>query len=418
MALQSCDFARPSSEAIDMNLISRIRGSSKELLLFASAALALGMAFSVVDSTFNNFLEERFALSGFQRSFLEFPRELPGFLVVFVSAALGFLSSRRLSVVSMILAAVGAALLGFVSPTYAAMTLWLFIYSMGQHLYMPLASVIGMELARAGQDGRRLGQINSIRNFAAIVGSFLVFLGFRFFGFSFKHTFALAALLLAFAAALLFAMQPETVPEKRGFLQLRKEYRLYYVLNVLSGARKQLFITFAPWVLVSVLGQPTQIMATLYFIGGVIGVFFQPLLGWMIDRFGERAVLAAEAVVLIFVCAGYGFAKFVFAPETAFLVVCACFLVDQMIFSVSMARATYMKKIALQPGDIQTALTAAVTIDHVFSISAALLGGVVWNVFGFQYVFLMGAALAAVNFFAALRVRLPLQEAKPAPQTL
>ncbi|MCK7482063.1 MAG: hypothetical protein M0C28_36610 [Candidatus Moduliflexus flocculans] len=55
--------------------------------------------------------------------------------------------------------------------------------------------------------------------------------------------------------------------------------------------------------------------------------------------------------------------------------VCACFLIDQMVFSVSMARATYMKKIAIRPDHIQPALTAAVTIDHVFSITAALVGG-------------------------------------------
>jgi MFS family permease len=160
-------------------------------------------------------------------------------------------------------------------------------------------------------------------------------------------------------------------------------------------------------VLVSVLGQPTQIMATLFTIGGVIGILFQPLLGWAIDRFGERTVLASEAVILVFVCFGYGFAKFIFPVDTAFLVVCACFLIDQMIFSVGMARATYMKKIAIQPDHIQPALTAAVTIDHIFSISAALLGGVVWSVFGFQYVFLFGAVIAVINFFTALRVRTP-----------
>lgn len=394
-----------------MNIVSRIKHSSRELLLFAAAALALGMAFSVVDSTFNNFLNEKFALTGFQRSFLEFPRELPGFLVVFVSAAMGFLCSRRLSVVAMLFSAAGALLLGFFSSAYAMMTLWLFLFSMGQHLFMPLSSTIGMELAREGQDGRRLGQLNSIRNFAAIAGSFGVALGFKYLGFTFQHTFAISAALLAVAATLLFMMTPEPVVEKRGFLQLHKEYRLYYALNVLSGARKQLFITFAPWVLVSVLEQPTQIMATLYAIGGVIGIFFQPFLGWAIDKFGERVVLAAEAVVLVFVCAGYGFAKFIFPADVAFLVVCGAFLIDQMIFSVSMARATYMKKIARQPDHIQPALTAAVTIDHVFSISAALLGGVIWNTFGFQYVFLFGVALAVINFFTALQVRLPRKDA-------
>jgi len=390
-----------------MNFISRIKQSSRELILFATAALVLGMAFSMVDSTFNNFLNEKFALSGFQRSFLEFPRELPGFLVVFVSAAFWFLCSRRLSVVAIILSAVGALMIGFASSSYGLMIIWLFIYSMGNHLYMPLASTIGMELAREGQDGRRLGQINSIRNFATILGSFSVALGFKYLGFTFQHTFASAAVLLGVAALLLFMMKPKPIVERRGFLQLHREYRLFYILNVLSGARKQLFITFAPWVLVNVMNQPTQIMATLFTIGGVIGIIFQPLLGWAIDKLGERTVLASEAVILVFVCFGYGFAKFLLPADTAFLVVCACFLIDQMIFSVSMARATYMKKIAIQPDHIQPALTAAVTIDHVFSITAALVGGLIWNTFGYQYVFLMGVGIAVINFFTALRVQIP-----------
>ncbi|PKN92134.1 MAG: MFS transporter [Chloroflexi bacterium HGW-Chloroflexi-6] len=388
-------------------LLSRLKQSSRELILFASAALILGMALSIMNATFNNFLNERFSLSGFERSFLEFPRELPGFLVVFVSAALWFLGSRRLGVVSILLSAVGAILIGFASPSYWVMVMWLFVYSLGDHLFMPIASTIGMELAREGQDGRRLGQLNAIRNAAAILGSFMVFLGFKYAGFTFQHTFAIAAAFLLLAAFLLYQMTPEKVVTRRGYLQLHKEYKLYYALNVISGARKQLFITFAPWVLVQVFEQPTQIMATLFTIGGVIGILFQPLLGWAVDKLGERFVLAAEAVILVVVCFGYGFAKFLLPVNIAFLVVCICFLVDQMIFSVGMARATYLKKIAKQPDDIQPALTAAVTIDHIFSISAALVGGLIWSTFGFQYVFLMGAGLAIINFFTALQVRIP-----------
>jgi MFS family permease len=394
-----------------MSVLLRIRNSSRELLLFAVAALFLGMAYSMFDSTFNNFLNDKFSLSGFQRSFLEFPRELPGFLVVFVSAALWFLCSRRLSVVAIALGAVGAILIGFASSGYSLMIIWLFIYSLGQHLFMPLASTIGMELAKAGQDGRRLGQLNALRNLAAIMGSFAVVVGFKYLGFTFQHTFGITAVLLAVAAILLLSMKPEKVNERRGYLKLHKEYRLYYILNIITGARKQLFITFAPWVLVKVFEQPTQIMATLYTIGGIIGILFQPLLGWAVDKFGERAILASEAVILVFVCFGYGFARFLFPADTAFLVVCACFLIDQMVFSVGMARSTYMKKIAIQPDHIQPALTAAVTIDHVFSITAALVGGLIWNAFGFQYVFLLGVAIALINLTAALQVKIPKPKA-------
>jgi predicted MFS family arabinose efflux permease len=103
-------------------------------------------------------------------------------------------------------------------------------------------------------------------------------------------------------------------------------------------------------------------------------------------------------------------------PENiAFIVVCGCYLVDQMIFSVSMARATYIKKIALQPDHVQSTLTAGVTIDHIFSISAALVGGMIWNAWGFQYVFAFGALLAMVNFFVASRVSVPKGELEIQP---
>jgi MFS family permease len=390
-----------------VTLRARLGGMSRELKLFALASFVMGMAYSMIDVTLNNFLNERFALNGFQRSFLELPRELPGVLVVFVTALLWFLCSRRLGVAAMLLGVAGTLLLGFVSTTYAVVVICLFVYSMGQHLFIPAASTIGMELASAGKTGQRLGQLNSLRNLAAIVGSFVVFVGFKLLGFTFSHTFALAAVGFSVAAVLLFAMQKEKTVQPKTFLKLHKEYRLYYILSVLYGSRKQLFITFGPWVIVSVFNQPTQTMATLATIGGIIGILFQPLLGWAVDHLGERFVLAAEAVLLVVVCFGYGFARSLFPEGTAFLLICALYLLDQMLFSVNMARATYMKKIALRKEDIQPALTASVTLDHMFSIVVALVGGVIWNTFGFQYVFLLGVFIAAANFFAALKIRIP-----------
>ncbi len=399
---------------METTLRTRIAGISRELKLFLAASFVMGMAYSVVDATLNNFLNDRFTLSGFERSFLEFPRELPGFLVVFVSALLWFLCSRRLGVLAMLLGAVGALLVGYVSTTYAVVVLCLFIYSLGQHIYIPLSTTIGMELAHEGRTGARLGQLNAVRNLAAIFGSFLVFLGFKFLAFNFHVTFTLAAIGLALAGILLFAMKPNPTTRPKVFLKLHREYWLYYLMSVLYGSRKQLFMTFAPWVIVNVFQQPTQTMATLVTIGGVIGILFQPLLGRAIDRFGERLVLAGEAVLLVLVCIGYGFSKFLFPLDTAFLMICTFYLLDQMLFSVNMARSTYMKKIAIRPEDVQPALTASVTLDHLFSIIVALIGGAIWNRFGFQYVFLLGVFIAAANFLAALKIRIPsLEGGKP-----
>jgi predicted MFS family arabinose efflux permease len=369
----------------------------------------MGMAFAMFDSTFNNFLNERYALDGFQRAFLEFPRELPGIAVIFVSALFCSMSSRRLGVISLLLALGGVILIGFAAPSYLIMVLWLFAYSLGQHLFMPISSSIGMELAEKGKIGKRLGQLNAIRNLALIFGGFLVFLGFKFLGFTFEINFVLIALGLGIAGILMFSMKPEGSGQSKTFLKLHKEYRLYYFLMVLSGSRKQLFLTFAPWVIVTIFNQPTQTMATLMTIGGVIGILFQPFLGRMIDRLGERIILATEAVLLVVVCFGYGFSKFWLPENIAFFAVCVFFLLDQMLFSVGMARSMYMKKIALQAADVQPALTAGLAIDHIFSISVALVGGIIWDTFGFQYVFMLGVFIAVINFFTALKIRTPKQ---------
>jgi predicted MFS family arabinose efflux permease len=394
-----------------MTLRDRIVEMPRELKLFAIASLLMGVSYSMFDSVFNNFLKDHFALTAFQRSFLEFPRELPGLTLSLITAGVWFLASRRLGAVAMIVGAIGALLIAFSSGSYGIMTLWLFFYSLGQHVFMPLAATIGMELAREGHIGRRLGQLNAIRNIAAILGSTAIALGFRFLGLNYQITFVIAAVGFILTAMLLFVMKPGNPQPPGDFLKLHKEYKVFYALSVLYGSRKQLFITFAPWVLVKVLQQPTEILATLFTIGGVVGILFQPFLGWAVDRFGERVVLTAEAVLLAIVCTGYGFAYFWFSQSTALLVVAACFLVDQMLMSVGMARSTYVRKIAKRPEDVQTTLTAGITIDHVFSISVALLGGVIWDRFGFQYVFLLGTFIAVINFFVALRVHIPQQAA-------
>lgn len=391
-----------------MSITARLKSMPRELKLFLIASLIMGMAYSMFDSVFNNFLNSTFAMTAFQRSFLEFPRELPGLTLTFITAAVWFLASRRLGGIAMLVGAAGALLIAFASSSYAIMTLWLFFYSLGQHVFMPIASTVGMELAEEGKTGQRLGQLNAVRNLAAIIGSMAVAFGFRFLGLTFQITFVIAAVAFIITALIMFQLHPGKPAPAGSFLKLHKEYRLYYILAVLYGSRKQIFITFAPWVLVRIMEQPTEILATLFTIGGVIGILFQPLLGWAVDRLGERFVLVSEAVVLVFVCLGYGFSKFWFSPQVALVVISICFLLDQMLMSVGMARSTYVKKIAKQPEDIQTTLTAGITIDHFFSISVAILGGIIWDRFGFQYVFLLGAVIAAINFFVARHVKVPV----------
>ncbi len=374
-------------------------------MLFFAAVAVCGFSQSVVDATLNNFLAESFSITEFQRGFMELPREMPGFLVIFLSALLFFMGSRRLAAFANALMALGIILLGLYSTSFPVMLLWLFAFSAGQHLFLPLISSIGMEFASEGKAGRRLGQLSGSANLAAIVGGLVVFAGFTYLGFTFTSSFVLAAAGFLAASVLIFFMTPdEPRPAKTRFL-LRKEYGLFYWLNILYGTRKQLFITFAPWVLVTVFHQKTQVVATLLAAGGAIGIFFKPLLGRAIDRLGERFILMAEAVALVAVCLLYGFSRDAFGETAALYVTCACYVADQLLMSVGMARATYLRKIALVPADVTQTLTMGVTIDHFFSIVIALVSGWIWLTVGYQYVFLLGACIALINLVSASRVR-------------
>jgi MFS family permease len=377
----------------------------RDFRLFLAATFVFGFSQSIVDSTLNNFLHETFFISDLQRGLMEFPRELPGLLVVFVSAVLFFLCSRRQAALANVLCAFGILFIGFFSPSFGVMLVWLFIFSIGQHLFLPLNQSIGMELAQEGRKGQVLGKFSAVANISMIIGSFFIFVGFRYFSLDFKLSYVFSCLGFVTVALLIFMMQKDELVSVRMKFQLRREYRLYYWLSILYGTRKQIFLTFAPWVLVTVFHQKTQVVATLLTVGGVIGIFFKPMLGKMIDQRGERFILTAEAAALILVCLGYGFSKNIFTQTTALYIAFACYIADQLLISAGMARATYLQKIALRPEDVAQTLTMGVSIDHIFSIAIAVSGGLIWLKWGYQYVFLIGGIIAVINFFSAMRIK-------------
>jgi MFS family permease len=385
----------------------RWKGLSPDLRRFFWGTFLFGLGVACFDSVFNNFLHNRFDLSAFGRTFLELPRETPGLLTVVFAALLFFIGSRRRAAWALLLCSVGLALMGTLSLHYAVMLVWLFVFSVGQHLWLPLSSSIGMELATAGGDGRRLGQLNAVRNAAAVVGSGLIFVLFWLFPLPLEAGFWLASAVFLVGSLVLFRLTPDAPHRAHVYWNFPKEYRRFYALTVLYGSRKQIFLTFAPWVLVSVLGQPVTVIAILLTVGGVLGILFQPLLGKAIDAWGEKTVLALEAFLLIFVCAAYALGPLFLPHPVALGVAAVCYLLDQILMSVGMARATYLKKIARTPDEVTPTLTMAVSVDHVFSISVALGGGVLWFAFGFWTVFVFGACIAAANLATALGIKSP-----------
>ena len=381
----------------------------RDFVLFLLASAALGITQSVDTSFFNNFLSDTYHLTITQRTFLEIPREFPGFAVVFVTGLLFAFGDVRTAAVANLLGGLGALGLAFWSPEYLPMIGWLTVYSMGQHLFLPMSNSIGMNLAADGQMGRRLGQINSVNTAVFLVTSLVTAFLFRFMKIDYHLAFSFSAGAFFLSAVLILMMKPHTGKRIGKRFVLRKEYKVFYGLSILYGARKQIFITFGPWVLIKVFGQGVATFAILSFIIAGLGIVFKPFIGYLIDNVGERFVLAGEAVSLIFVCLGYAFTQWLLENvglgKIALYVICALFVLDQMLASVSMARATYVQKIALSAEDISPTLSMGITLDHMVSMFVPFLGGFVWMVLGYQYVFIFGAVIATLNLLLTTRMK-------------
>lgn len=393
-----------------IRFLDGIKGMEKDFLLFLAAGVLMGIGQSIDGSTLNNFLKENFQFNINERSALEFPRELPGFLVFLITGFLYALGDVRISAFANMTAAVGMLLLGFIPANYTLMVICIFIYSMGQHVYMPLSNSISMSFANDGKLGRKLGQVSAANTAALVLGSAFLWILFRFVKISYRTSFTIGAVMFFAAGIMTIMMNPSrTTPMKNRFV-FRKEYGLYYWLSVLYGARKQIFITFGPWVLVDVFRQKVTTMTVLFFVISVTGIFIKPFIGYLIDRMGERFVLGSEAVILFFVCLGYAFAEELLPPGGAVIIIYICYVLDQSLSAVSMARATYLKKIVVSESDVSPVLSTGISIDHIMSMFLPAIGGLVWSMNGsngYRYVFLGGAVIALINFISTRMIRVP-----------
>jgi MFS family permease len=279
---------------------------------------------------------------------------------------------------------------------------------MGTHLFMPVSNSIGMNLSDEANMGKKLGQINGVNTAVFLVTSLVTALMFKYVKVSYKGAFAVGAVAFIFASIMLLRMTSHSEKKSTRFV-FKKEYSLFYVLSVLYGARKQIFITFGPWVLIKVFGQGVSTFAILGFIIAAFGIVFKPLVGNLIDRKGERFVLAGEALILIVVCLGYAFFQSFFESigmkDMALYFICGCFVVDQLLTASGMARSTYLKKIAVVPEDVSPTLSMGISIDHVVSMMVPWFGSLIWNSFGYEYVFIGGACIALINLFVTSRVK-------------
>ncbi len=372
------------------------------------ASVAFGATAGIFNATLGNYLHDVHAFDASARGWLEFPRELPGFLVLLTAGLLAaHVRESRAMAAAMLVTFTGAVGLALLAPATALVVLWIFVWSAGDHMNFTLEGPLGLKLARRGGEGRRLGQFGGAKNLGGLLGAGAVFLVARLVGDSYTVFYLLAAVLALVAGWNFLRMDTgRHDPPPRRFVW-RRQYGIFYAISALFGIRKQIFYVFGTWVLVDIHQVPVSTLATLMFLGAGLGVVLRPLLGDVIDWLGERTVLAADEILLILICLVYAFADALFPTGVVIWALYVAYVLDQTLFALRVARTTYLKKIAVDPADITPTMSLGVTIDHAVAMSLPVFSGWLWEHVGFQWVFVMAAGIALAGFFVCLRIQTP-----------
>ena len=391
---------------------------------FLWVLVLFGIAFGLKRGVQDNYLADIIIIKPFERGIVEFFRELPGLLLIFILALMYKFADSRVFKVGCALMAGGMAGLFITSSiitnntgvliTKILVVLFMVLFSTGEHIIMPVRCTIAMELAKREKAGASLGITTSINQLGNIAGFLLVTGIFFLLGrigyartdiIGYRVVFGAGTALMVAAAMTAAALKETTLKAPRQRFYFAKKFTKYYILEVFYGSRKQIFLTFAPYVLILQYGADPSIMSILFAICAVFVMLCSPLIGKLIDKAGYKAVMIGDTLILIVVCLMYGFAHRLFSPGTAFIIVCINFILDQIISIASMANNVYVQRISSNPEEITATLSTGISVNHVFSVLIALLGGWIWSIAGIETLFTISAVLALINSIYAATIK-------------
>ncbi len=360
---------------------------NRNFSLLAVAAFSIGIFFGVQLTVYNNFIVERLHIEPHELGYVEALREVPGFLNALFIALMIHLAPPLVAAGALVVMGLGIIAYAQISSIFM-LALFSFIWSVGYHCFTPLEQTMGLAYSPPGDKGKWLGQLRSVHSIAWLLAIGLSMLLFPLIGYEGLFVMAgVATIGGGIAISMAERRKPAVLPKGMVF---KRRYGIFYALQFLQGCRKQMFITFAFFVLVKVHGMPVGSAMVLAMINQTFIFLTGPLMGRMVDRFGERRMLSLSYIGLILVFLGYGFVQ-----HRPILYVLFC--IDNMIFFGGIALTTYVNKIAPEE-DIQQTLAMGVTMNHISSVAAPFLGGLAWLYFdNYQIIFYAGAALALIS---------------------
>ncbi len=365
-------------------------------LLFLMAA-AMPVAFATWSALLNNFTIEVAGFDGSDIGWLHTVREIPGFLAVGVIAIIIFLREQILGLVSLALLGAATAVTAWFPSLGGILTITM-LSSIGFHYYETVNQSLQLQWLDKLRAPKMLGWLVAAGSAATLVVYLIIVTLWDTLGLTYNIVYlasggftALVAIFALFAYPQFEAPNPQVKK-----MVLRRRYWLYYALQFMAGARRQIFVVFAGFMMVERFGFDVHEVTALFLINLVANMAFAPLMGHAVARYGERNTLIFEYVGLALVFLAYGG---IYMFGWGVVLAATLYVIDHILFALALALKTYFQKIA-DPGDIAPTAAVAFTINHIAAVFLPALLGYLWLISP-QAVFGLASGMALVSLMLA-----------------
>ena len=370
------------------------------IFLLCLMAFAMPIAFATWSALLNNFVIEAAGFTGVEIGWLHSVREIPGFFAIGVIFLIIFIREQVLGLISLILLGAATAVTAYF-PQFGGILALTMLSSIGYHYYETVNQSLQLQWLKKDEAPVALGWLTAVGSFASLIAYGLLVLTWRTFELSYAFVYMTSGGICVAIAIFCFLYFPQfEAPDPQiKKMVLRKRYWLYYAMQFMSGARRQIFLVFAAFMMVEHFKWDVQDVTALFLINYIANMIFAPLIGRAIGVFGERNMLAFEYIGLTLVFLAYGG---IYYFGWGVIVGATLYVINHLFFSMAFALKTYFQKIA-DPADIAPTAAVAFTINHIAAVFLPALLGYLW-VTSPSGVFVLAAGMALLSLVLSLMI--------------
>tara|TARA_B110000438_G_scaffold57434_1_gene57500 strand:+ start:2337 stop:3518 length:1182 start_codon:yes stop_codon:yes gene_type:complete len=362
------------------------------ILMLVLMSIATPIAFNSWSALINNFVIERANFTGVEIGILQSIREIPGFLAFTIIFVLLIFKEQSFSIFALALMGLGVSLTGFL-PSHYGLYFTTIVMSTGFHYFETVKNSLSLQWLNKDEAPQVLGRLIAVSSITSLILYAAIWVCLEIFNLDYINLFLIAGILCILISIFLFLFFPIFPPKikQNKKIILRKKYLLYYVLIFLSGARRQIFVVFAAFLMVEKFKYSASQVTLLFLINYLFNWFFAEKIGKIINYFGEKKSLTFEYIGLVVVFISY-------ALVTNAIIAAILYVIDHMFFALAIAINTYFQKIA-DPKDIASSAGVSFTINHIAAIFVPVMLGLIW-IHSNSLVFYIGALFAFLSLIA------------------